>query len=149
MELHNLKSAPGSRKKRSRIGRGNGSGSGTTAGKGTKGQKCRSGAKIRRGFEGGQMPLYRRIPKRGFTNINRKEYAIVNIRTLGTIFSDGDEVNPAVLKEKNIIKNWKNGLKILGTGDLAFPLHVKAHRFSKTAEAKIRQAGGSVEQLRS
>ncbi len=149
MELHKLEIALDSKKPRKRLGRGNGSGSGTTAGRGTKGQKSRSGGKVRRGFEGGQMPLYRRIPKRGFHNINRKEFAVINIQTLEEIYNDGDEVSPQSLKDRKIVKNFKSGLKILGFGDLTKKLHVKAHKFTESAAQKIKDSGGTIEELRS
>ncbi|MBV4441036.1 50S ribosomal protein L15, partial [Clostridium tyrobutyricum] len=117
MKLHELKSAPGSRKAPKRVGRGTGSGLGRNAGKGENGQKARSGGGVRLGFEGGQMPLFRRIPKRGFTNIFAKEYSQINIDRLN-IFEDGTEVTPQLLLQKRIIKKSKNGLKILGNGEL-------------------------------
>ena len=147
MELNQLKIPVGSRKNSNRIGRGNASGSGTTAGRGTKGQKSRSGGKMRRGFEGGQMPLYRRIPKRGFKNINRKEYACINVVELDKRFEAGGNVSPDLLKERRIIKIQMDGIKILGQGEITKALHVKAHRFSKSAAEKIKAAGGSVEEL--
>ena len=147
MELNQLKIPVGSRKNSKRIGRGNASGSGTTAGRGTKGQKSRSGGKMRRGFEGGQMPLYRRIPKRGFKNINRKEYACINVAELDKRFEAGGNVSPDLLKERRIIKIQMDGIKILGQGEITKALHVKAHRFSKSAAEKIKAAGGSVEEL--
>jgi len=149
MELHNLEIALDSKKKRKRLGRGNASGWGTTAARGTKGQKSRSGGRIRRGFEGGQMPLYRRIPKRGFTNIFRKEYATVNLKILEELFNEGDAISPKELKERKIIKKFKDGLKILGEGELTKPLHIKAHKFSTSAIEKIKKAGGTFEELRS
>ncbi|MHC6178396.1 50S ribosomal protein L15 [Clostridium sp. JNZ X4-2] len=144
MKLHELKPAEGSRKSRKRIGRGTGSGFGRNSGKGENGQKSRSGGGVRIGFEGGQMPLYRRIPKRGFTNIFAKEYFELNVEKLN-IFEDGTEVTPELLLEKRIIKKSKNGLKILGNGELQKKLIVKAAKFTKTAAAKIETAGGKVE----
>ncbi|MCI1944706.1 50S ribosomal protein L15 [Clostridium luticellarii] len=144
MKLHELKPAEGSKKSRKRIGRGTGSGFGRNAGKGEKGQKARSGGGVRIGFEGGQMPLYRRIPKRGFTNIFAKEYFELNVDKLN-IFEDGTEVTPELLLEKKIIKRTKNGLKILGNGELQKKLTVKAAKFTKTAAEKIETAGGKVE----
>jgi len=145
MQLHELKPVPGSRHKRKRKGRGESSGLGKTAGRGHKGQKARSGGKVRRGFEGGQMPLVRRIPKRGFTNIFKKEYAIVNVGDLNQRFDPGDEVTPKSLREKGLIKSIKDGVKILGDGDIEKNLTVKAHAFSRTAVEKIEAAGGKVE----
>lgn len=145
MKLHELKPAEGSRQTRKRVGRGTSSGTGKTAGRGQKGQKARSGGGVRLGFEGGQTPLFRRLPKRGFTNINRKEYAIVNLETLNNRFEDGAEVTPVTLIEAGIIKNEKAGVKILGKGELSKKLTVKAAKFSKTAEEAIKAAGGSVE----
>ena len=117
MKLHELQPAEGSRKERNRVGRGQGSGNGKTAGRGSKGQKARSGGGVRLGFEGGQTPLFRRIPKRGFQNINRKEYAVVNLETLNR-FEDGQEVTAAVLVEAGIVKNEKDGIKVLANGNL-------------------------------
>lgn len=145
MKLHELKSAEGSRHTRKRVGRGTSSGTGKTAGRGQKGQKARSGGGVRLGFEGGQTPLFRRLPKRGFTNINRKEYVIVNLDTLNERFEDGANVTPASLIEAGVIKNEKSGVKILGNGELTKKLNVKAAKFSKTAEEAIKAAGGSVE----
>ncbi|MGT2925498.1 50S ribosomal protein L15 [Streptococcus caviae] len=144
MKLHELKPAEGSRKVRNRVGRGSSSGNGKTAGRGQKGQKSRSGGSIRPGFEGGQTPLFRRLPKRGFTNINAKEYALVNLDKLN-VFEDGTEVTPAVLKEAGIVRNEKSGVKILGNGELTKKLTVKAAKFSKSAEAAITAKGGSIE----
>ncbi len=144
MKLHELQPAEGSRKVRNRVGRGTSSGNGKTAGRGQKGQKARSGGSIRPGFEGGQTPLFRRLPKRGFTNINAKEYALVNLDQLNR-FEDGTEVTPAVLKEAGIIRAEKSGVKILGNGELTKQLTVKAAKFSKSAEAAITAKGGSIE----
>ena len=145
-ELSNLKPQPGSVKSRMRIGRGEGSGKGKTSGRGQKGQGSRAGEGIRPGFEGGQMPLQRRLPKRGFTNIFAKEFTIVNLTTLEGRFGAGDVVNAQVLKDRGFISNIaKNGLKVLGEGELTVGLTVQAARFSKAAEEKIRAAGGSVE----
>ncbi|AXQ77686.1 50S ribosomal protein L15 [Streptococcus chenjunshii] len=144
MKLHELKPAQGSRKVRKRVGRGSSSGNGKTAGRGQKGQKARSGGSIRPGFEGGQTPLFRRLPKRGFTNINAKEYAIVNLEQLN-VFEDGTEVTPALLKKARIIRAEKSGVKILGNGELTKTLTVKAAKFSKSAEAAITAKGGSIE----
>ena len=142
MKLNELKQAAGSRFKRLRKGRGLSSGHGFTSGRGTKGQKAHG--KTRLGFEGGQMPLYRQMPKRGFSNINRKEYAIVNLTTLNR-FDDGAEVTPAVLLENGVIKNVKSGVKILGNGKLTKKLTVKANKFSASAVKAIEAAGGKTE----
>ena len=144
MKLHELKSAEGSRKERKRKGRGIGSGNGKTAGKGHKGQNARSGGGVRLGFEGGQTPLFRRLPKRGFTNVNRKDYAIVNLDTLN-LFEDGTEVTPALLLETGIVSKEKAGIKILAKGNIEKKLTVKAHKFSTTAKEAIEAAGGNTE----
>lgn len=144
MKLHELKPAQGAKKGRKRVGRGTGSGLGKTSGRGQNGQKSRSGGGVRIGFEGGQMPLYRRLPKVGFTNIFRKEYAIVNIKDLD-IFENGTEVTPEMLKEAGLVKAVKNGVKILGNGEISKQLTVKAHKFSKTAAERIIASGGKVE----
>lgn len=142
MKLHELKPAEGSRQVRNRVGRGTSSGNGKTAGRGQKGQKARG--KVRLGFEGGQMPLFRRMPKRGFKNINRKEYAIVNLETLNK-FEDGAEVTPALLVESGIIKDEKDGIKVLGNGTLNKQLTVKANKFSASAKEAIESKGGKAE----
>ena len=142
MKLHELKPAEGSRQVRNRVGRGTSSGNGKTAGRGQKGQKARG--KVRLGFEGGQMPLFRRMPKRGFKNINRKEYAIVNLETLNK-FEDGAEVTPALLVESGIIKDEKDGIKVLGNGTLNKKLTVKASKFSASAKEAIESKGGKAE----
>ncbi|ALV22253.1 MULTISPECIES: 50S ribosomal protein L15 [Carnobacterium] len=144
MKLHELTYAEGSRKERNRVGRGSSSGNGKTSGRGQKGQKSRSGGGVRLGFEGGQTPLFRRLPKRGFTNINRKEYAIVNLETLNR-FEDGTEVTPAMLVESGIIKAEKSGIKVLGNGQVERKLTVKASKFSQAAKEAIEAAGGSIE----
>ena len=146
MKLHELKPAEGSRKERNRVGRGIGSGNGKTSGRGHKGQNARSGGGVRPGFEGGQNPLFRRLPKRGFTNINRKEYAIVNLDALNR-FEDGAEVTPALLLETGVVSNEKSGIKVLGNGTLNVKLTVKAHKFSASAKEAIEKAGGKVEQI--
>lgn len=143
--LYNLKS-PIKPKKKKRVGRGYGSGHGVTACRGNKGQKSRSGFSQRRGFEGGQMPIHRRVPKRGFTNIFRQEYAVVNLDMLKR-FKKNSEVNPQRLIEANLIKKSQRKVKILGRGELNIPLIVKAHKFSQSAQNKIEQAGGQVEIL--
>lgn len=144
MKLHELSPAAGSRKAPKRVGRGTGSGLGRNAGKGEKGQKARSGGGVRPGFEGGQMPLYRRLPKRGFTNIFAKEYSSLNIDRLN-IFEDGTVVTPELLLQMKIVKKAKNGVKILGNGELEKKLTVKAAKFSKVAAEKIEAAGGKIE----
>lgn len=143
MNLNELQPSEGSRFSRARKGRGRSAGNGKTSGRGQKGQKARS--KTRLGFEGGQMPLYRRIPKRGFTNINRKEYAVVNLTTLNDRFEDGAEVTPAALVETGIVKNEKDGIKILGNGEISKKLTVKANKFSASATSAIESAGGKTE----
>ncbi|HRL50818.1 50S ribosomal protein L15 [Enterococcus aquimarinus] len=144
MKLHELKPAEGSRQERNRVGRGSSSGNGKTSGRGQKGQKSRSGGGVRLGFEGGQTPLFMRLPKRGFTNVNRKEYAVVNLDILNR-FEDGTEVTPLTLVEAGIVKDEKSGIKVLGNGELTKKLTVKAAKFSKTAEEAIVANGGSVE----
>jgi large subunit ribosomal protein L15 len=144
MKLHELKPAEGSRKERKRLGRGIGSGQGKTAGKGHKGQNARSGGGVRLGFEGGQTPLFRRLPKRGFTNISRKEYAIVNLDVLNQ-FEEGTEVTPELLIESGLVKNEKAGIKILAKGNVEKKLTVKAHKFSSTAKEAIEAVGGTTE----
>lgn len=144
MKLHELKPAAGSRKAPKRVGRGTGSGLGKQAGKGMKGQKSRSGGGVRPGFEGGQMPLYRRIPKRGFTNIFAKEYVEVNVDRLN-IFENGTEITEAVLLQRGVVSKIVDGVKILGNGTLEKSLTVKATKFSKSAMEKIEAAGGKVE----
>ncbi|QJC50680.1 50S ribosomal protein L15 [Paenibacillus albicereus] len=144
MKLHELKPAEGSRKASYRKGRGIGSGNGKTAGKGHKGQNARSGGGVRPGFEGGQNPLYRRLPKRGFNNPFRKEYAIVNIEELN-VFEAGSEVTPEILVAKGIVKNPQAGIKILGNGEVTVKLTVKANKFSQSAVEKIQAAGGQTE----
>ena len=144
MKLHTLKPAAGSKKAPKRVGRGTGSGLGRNAGKGEKGQNARSGGGVRPGFEGGQMPLYRRLPKRGFTNIFAKEIIAINVDKLN-IFEDGTEVTPELLIERGVIGKVKDGVKILGNGELTKKLTVKANKFSKSAEEKITAAGGKFE----
>ncbi len=146
MELYNLKPSSGSVKKRKRVGRGRGSGFGKTCGRGHKGLGSRSSGNVRRGFEGGQMPLQRRIPKRGFKNIFSKSYAILNVDRLN-FFEADSVVEPTMLLEKKVIKKLDDGLKILGNGELKVPLTVKAHKVSKTAREKIEAVGGKIELL--
>ncbi|MDF2854157.1 MAG: ribosomal protein [Neobacillus sp.] len=144
MKLHELKPAEGSRRERKRLGRGTASGQGKTAGKGHKGQNARSGGGVRLGFEGGQTPLFRRLPKRGFTNVNRKEYAVVNLDALNR-FEDGTEVTPELLIETGVVKNERAGIKILAKGKVEKKLTVKAHKFSSTAKEAIEAVGGTAE----
>ncbi|MFD1417319.1 MULTISPECIES: 50S ribosomal protein L15 [Companilactobacillus] len=144
MELNELKPSAGSRHSRKRLGRGTSSGQGKTAGRGQKGQLARSGGKTRIGFEGGQMPLFRRMPKRGFKNINRKEYAIVNLKDLSK-FNDGADVNVDTLKEAGIVKKQFNGVKLLANGEVSAKLTVKVTKVSEAAKKAIEAAGGTVE----
>jgi large subunit ribosomal protein L15 len=145
MKLHELAPAPGAKSSRKRVGRGVGSGLGKTSGRGHKGQKSRSGGGVRLGFEGGQMPIQRRLPKRGFSNYPfRTIYAEINIETLNR-FEQDTVVTPEVLKEMGIVKNLRDGLKVLGRGELEKPLTVRAHKFSKAAAEKIEAAGGKAE----
>ncbi len=146
MNIQDIKPAEGSRKKCKRVGRGIGSGHGKTSCKGHKGQKARSGGHVGPGFEGGQMPLQRRVPKRGFTNIFGTTYAIINLDILNGI-KDVDLITPEILVEKRIIKDLKGGLKVLGNGKIERPITVKATAFSATAKDKITAAGGKVEVL--
>jgi len=145
LKLHELKPAEGSTKSRKRVGRGNGSGLGNTAGRGSKGQKARSGGGVRPGFEGGQMPITRRLPKRGFTNNFRKEYEVINVSDLEERFENGEEVTIEALFETGLINKVKDGVKVLGDGELTKSLTVKVHKVSKTAAEKITAAGGKVE----
>jgi large subunit ribosomal protein L15 len=144
MELHDLHPARGAKKGRKRIGRGPGSGKGKTAGRGHKGQKSRSGYSRRYGFEGGQMPLVRRIPKRGFTNIFRVEFQVVNLRDLERVFADGDTVSVETLVEKGLVRGRKP-VKVLGDGELKKKLTVQVQKFSASAKAGIEKAGGRCE----
>ena len=144
MKLHELKPAEGSRKERKRVGRGTSSGWGKTTGRGHKGQNARSGGGVRPGFEGGQNPLYRRLPKRGFTNPNRVEYTIVNLDALNR-FEANTEVTPELLLETGVISSLNDGVKILGNGEINVSLTVKANKFSQTAVEKIEAAGGKTE----
>ncbi|GHU49454.1 50S ribosomal protein L15 [Clostridia bacterium] len=144
MKLHELHAPAGSGRAPKRKGRGTATGQGKTAGRGMNGQNSRSGGGTRLGFEGGQMPLYRRIPKRGFTNIWRKEYSILNVDDLNK-FENGTEVTPEALKEAGIIRKSSDNVKVLGEGKLEKKITVKAHKFSKTAIEKIEAAGGKAE----
>jgi len=145
MKLNELKPARGATKKPKRVGRGPGSGHGKTSTRGHKGHKQRSGFRVKRGFEGGQIPLVRRIPKRGFKNIFKTDYEIVNVEILGK-FEPNTEVTPELLKERGVVKG-KSKLKILGNGEISIPLKVRAHKFSKSAREKIVKAKGEVEQI--
>ena len=144
MKLHELQAVEGARHSRKRVGRGTGSGHGKTACKGHKGQNARSGGGVRPGFEGGQTPLFKRLPKRGFTNVNHKEYATVNVEDLN-VFENGAVVTIENLQEKGLVKKVYDGVKVLGNGKLEKNLTVKANKFSKTAEAAITSAGGKIE----
>lgn len=144
MKLHEMKYTEGARRKHFRVGRGVGSGNGKTSGRGQKGQNARSGGGVSLGFEGGQTPLYRRLPKRGFTNFTRKEFAIVNVSTLNN-FEEGTVVTPELLLATGIIKKTLDGVKVLGDGELEKKLTVKANKFSKSAQAAIEKVGGTVE----
>ena len=146
MKLHDIQPAPGARRPRRRVGRGPGSGSGKTSGRGHNGQKSRSGYRSRRGFEGGQMPLVRRVPKRGFVNIFRTTYRIINVSKLNS-FEAGTVVTPEMLQAAGILRKGRDGVKVLGNGDLKVSLTVKAHRFTKAAQQKIEGAGGKIEQI--
>jgi len=145
--LSQLQPSPGSTKKPKRIGRGIGSGRGKTSGKGHKGQRARSGPKIRPSFEGGQMPLNRRVPKRGFTNIFKKQIATLNLDDLDRMAREQSEINVRVWVEEGRIKKAKDGVKILGRGEISRPLTVRAHLFSRTAREKILAAGGKIEEI--
>ncbi|MCS6919838.1 MAG: 50S ribosomal protein L15 [Fimbriimonadales bacterium] len=146
MQLHTLKPEPGSKKRRKRVGRGIGSGHGKTATRGTKGQKARDTIPAR--FEGGQTPIHRRLPVRvGFRNVNRVEYAVINVKTLAERFQANDTVTPELLKERRILRTLKDGVKVLGVGEISFPLTVHAHAISESARAKIEAAGGTVHLL--
>ena len=147
MRQDELSPAPGSKKNRKRVGRGNSSGHGTYSGRGYKGQKSRSGYKMSRGFEGGQLPLIRRLPrKRGFTNIFRTEYSIINVGELN-MFEAGSEITPEKLVVARLVKSLRPPIKVLAKGDINHPLTVKAHKFSAAAKAKIEAAGGSAEEV--
>ncbi len=147
LSLNNLSPTKGSTHKKKRVGRGPGSGLGKTAGRGHKGQKSRSGYSKKIGFEGGQMPLQRRLPKRGFTNIFKKKWLEISLAKLEESFNAGDEITPEVLHEKGLIKKAKHDLVILGNGDISKALKISAHRFTKTAREKIENAGGSISEI--
>jgi large subunit ribosomal protein L15 len=144
MRLNELSPPKGARKARKRLGRGVGSGKGKTAGRGTKGHNSRSGGGVRPGFEGGQMPLHRRLPKRGFTNIFKKEISVINIRDLSE-FESGSIVDVAALVGKGLVKGRRDGIKLLGQGDINIPLTIRVNQVSKGAEEKIIAAGGKIE----
>jgi large subunit ribosomal protein L15 len=147
MSLNNLRPPRGAKKPKKRVGRGPGSGHGKTASRGHKGAQSRSGFRFKRGFEGGQMPLHRRVPKRGFTNPFRVEYAVVNLDTLAEVFDAGSAVTPELLVERGIVRDARAPIKILGRGEIAKQLTIKAHKFSETAVKKIAAAGGATEVL--
>ncbi len=145
MKLHELEKNPGAKQERRRVGRGPGSGLGKTSGKGQKGQNARSGGGVNPVFEGGQLPLYRRLPKRGFSNaIFKKEYAVINVCDLNR-FEDGTVVTPALLKEVGIVKKQLSGIKVLGEGNLEKKLTIQAHKFSESALEKIKESGSKAE----
>jgi len=147
MSLNNLRPPKGATHAKKRVGRGPGSGHGKTASRGSKGAKSRSGFRFKRGFEGGQMPLHRRVPKRGFNNIFRVEYAVVNLDQLELVFDAGSEVTPELLRERKIVRDSKAKIKVLGRGEISKKLTVRAHKFSGTAAEKIAKAGGTTEVL--
>ena len=146
MKLNELSPPKGSRKPPKRLGRGVGSGKGKTAGRGTKGQNSRSGGGVRPGFEGGQMPIHRRLPKRGFTNIFRKDFAVINIRDLSR-FESGSTVDEVVLVREGLVKGKRDGIKLLGQGEIKYPLKIRINKISKAAREKITAAGGEIEVL--
>lgn len=147
MNLHELKPVEGARHAKKRLGRGTGSGTGKTSGKGHKGQNARSGGGVRPGFEGGQTPLFKRLPKRGFTNVNRKEFAVVNVEDLNQ-FAAGSEVGIEELRQAGLVKKVYNGIKILGNGQLNVNLTVKANKFSESAKKSIVDAGGTIVEVK-
>ncbi len=147
LNLNSIKPAKGSTHKKKRVGRGPGSGLGKTAGRGEKGQKSRSGYSMKIGFEGGQMPLHRRLPKRGFNNIFKKQWREVGLAALDEHFSENEEVTPEVLHERGIIKKARHDVVVLGNGKLSKPLRVSAHRFTRSAREKIEQAGGTIVEI--
>lgn len=147
MALNRLRPSAGAKKPKKRVGRGPGSGHGKTASRGHKGAQSRSGYRRKRGFEGGQMPLHRRVPKRGFHNPFRIEYAVVNLDTLAEVFDAGSAVTPELLRERGIVRDARAPIKVLGRGDIAKQLTIKAHKFSESAVKKIAAAGGATEVL--
>ncbi len=146
MKLNELSPPKGSRKSPKRLGRGVGTGKGKTAGRGTKGQNSRSGGGVRPGFEGGQMPIHRRLPKRGFTNIFRKDFAVINIRDLAR-FESGSTVDEVALFREGLVKGKRDGIKLLGQGEIKYPLKIRINKISKAAREKITAAGGEIEVL--
>ena len=147
MKLHDLKPAKGARKSNRRVGRGTGSGNGKTSGRGEKGQKSRSGYSRKIGFEGGQMPLHRRLPKRGFTNIFKKKWLEISLAALDQHFNADEEITPEVLHTRGLIKKAKHEVVVLGNGEVSKPLRISAHRFTKSAREKIEKAGGAVVEI--
>lgn len=147
MRLNDLSPTPGTRKTRKRVGRGVGSGWGKTAGRGSKGQNSRSGGGVRPGYEGGQMPIHRRLPKRGFKNPFRKTFAVVNIRDLAKKFENGSVIDEAALVKAGLVKGRRDGIKLLGQGEIGFAVTVKVHHVSQAARQKIESTGGKVEVL--
>ena len=148
LSLNNIKAPKGATHKKKRVGRGPGSGLGKTSGRGHKGQKSRSGYSAKTGFEGGQMPLHRRLPKRGFTNIFKKQWIEISLAKLEASFEAGDEITPEILHQRGLIKKAKHDLVILGNGDLSKSLNISAHRFTKAAREKIEKAGGQANEVR-
>jgi len=148
MQQHSLKSPQGSKKNRKRVGRGDSSGSGSYSGKGMKGQKSRSGGGVRPGFEGGQLPLIKKLSAlRGFNNIFRREFIPINLNTISKLYEKDNEISPETLVEKNVLKDTKSPIKILGDGEINFPVKVTAHKFSRSAKDKIIAAGGTIQEL--
>jgi len=145
MSLNNLRPPKGAKHAKRRVGRGPGSGRGKTASRGTKGAKSRSGFRFKRGFEGGQMPLHRRVPKRGFHNPFRVEYAVVNLETLSNVFDAGSSVTPELLRERGLVRDAHMPIKVLGGGEISKTLTIRAHKFSESAAKKIAAAGGVAE----
>jgi large subunit ribosomal protein L15 len=147
MSLHNIRPPKGAKHPKKRVGRGPGSGHGKTSSRGHKGAQSRSGFSFKRGFEGGQMPLHRRVPKRGFHNPFRVEYAVVNLDTLGEVFEAGSSVTPELLRERGLVRETRKRIKVLGRGEITKKLTVQAHKFSGKAAEKIAAAGGTTEVL--
>ncbi len=147
MKLSELSPANGAKRSRKRLGRGNGSGHGTTAGRGTKGYNSRSGGGVRPGYEGGQMPIQRRLPKRGFTNLFKKRIAVVNVKDLQRVFASGDTVDETTLKQRGLVKGKYDGVKLLGKGDIGFPVTLRLSDVSRGAREKITAAGGTIESV--
>ncbi len=148
MQQHSLKSPQGSKKNRKRVGRGDSSGSGSYSGKGMKGQKSRSGGGVRPGFEGGQLPLIKKLSAlRGFNNIFRREFIPINLNTISKLYETDNEISPETLVEKNVLKDTKSPIKILGDGEINFSVKVTAHKFSRSAKDKIIAAGGTIQEL--